>query len=318
MTKRIVSVGDLVVDLVLEVKLPAQIDYHQMSPSLMLEPGGACNTILSARRMGLDVSVLGTIGADFQGQMIRNILDEEGVDTSALLIPSGSTTTTVVALTDITQNGHVFLGHYGEGKTISMTPKAKATLAQADAVFIPGYTMVERRLQPLIEETLATIESHQLQFYFDVGPFLKELPDSQIQNILKLADVLLLTEEEIPFVTQGAKGVDACNHLIDNYPRLLIVLKLGASGCHIMNREVSVTCQGYEVDAIDAVGAGDSFAGAFMWAHLNDLSLYDCGKIANAMGAASVQKAGGGRNVPSCKEVQKILANNDAGIKLPC
>jgi len=97
---------------------------------------------------------------------------------------------------------------------------------------------------------------------------------------------------------------------------MLIVLKTGASGCQIMSQQTTIKCQGYSADVVDTVGAGDSFAGAFIWAHLNGESLEDCGKIANAMGAASVQKMGGGRNTPTLAEVQSILNINHVGIDL--
>lgn len=318
MAKHIVSVGDLVVDLVLEVQLPITIDQHQMSSSLQFETGGATNTIMAARRMGLDVAVLGTVGADFQGRMLKEVLDQEAVDTSALVIPSESTTTTVIALTDKQQQGHVFLGHYGISDPIPMTPIAQQVLAQSDAVFILGYTLVEERLQPLIEDVLTYIDTNDIPLYFDVGPFLGQLAHEQIETVLQLTDVLLLTEDEIPFVTQGKTGIEACQELLERYPNLLIVLKTGESGCQIMSHQTSIICEGYKVDIVDSIGAGDSFAGAFMWAHLNGMSLADCGKIANAMGAASVQKIGGGRNIPTCQEVQEILNTNHVGIDLLC
>jgi sugar/nucleoside kinase (ribokinase family) len=318
MAKQIVSIGDLVIDLVLDVKLPVTINQHQMSPSLQFEPGGAANVVLAARHMGLDVAVLGTVGADFQGQMLKDILEQAGVDTSALIIAPNSTTTTVIALTDRQQNGHVFLGHYGEGDSIPMTSTAHEILKRTDAVFIPGYTLVEERLQPLIEGVLSAIKTTDISLYFDVGPFLGQLPYEQVETVLALTDVLLLNEEEIPYVTQGKTTVEACRQLLDHYPELMIVLKIGASGCRILSREAEIICEGYKVDVVDTVGAGDSFAGAFMWAQLNGLPLSDCGKIANAMGAASVQKAGGGRNTPTCREVQNILNANHVGINLSC
>jgi sugar/nucleoside kinase (ribokinase family) len=318
MAKRIVSVGDLVVDLVLEVQLPVAIDQHQMSRSLQIEPGGATNTIIAARHMGLDVAVLGTVGADFQGQMLKEVLHQERVDTSALVITPDSTTSTVIALTDSQQDGHVFLGHYGEGDLISMTATAQTILFQSDAVFMPGYTLIEERLQPLIEGVLANLATNNILFYFDVGPFLGRLSHERVKDILRITDVLLLTEDEVPFVTQGKTGVDACTNLLGDYPNLLIVLKSGEAGCQIISQQTNIMCHGYKVDVVDTIGAGDSFAGAFMWAHLNGMSLADCGKIANAMGAASVQKTGGGRNTPTCKEVQEVLNTNHVGINLPC
>jgi len=40
--------------------------------------------------------------------------------------------------------------------------------------------------------------------------------------------------------------------------------------------------------------------------------------LGDAMGAASVQKVGAGRNVPSRQEVQAVLDSNHTGIKLSC
>jgi len=47
---------------------------------------------------------------------------------------------------------------------------------------------------------------------------------------------------------------------------------------------------------------------------LNGLSLYDSAVLANAMGAASVQKMGAGRNAPTCLEVMAVLVQ--AGVTL--
>lgn len=316
MTKRIVSVGDLVVDLLLDVKLPVKVDEHQMSQTVVFEPGGASTTIFAARQMGLDVTAIGTVGSDFQGQMIIESLDNAGVDTSALVIPTNSTTTTVVALADSIQNGHVFLGHYGQGEHIELTSPAEATLTTADAVFMPGYTVVEERLHEFVQSVFELLGNHQLPFYFDVGPFAAQLPAETVETILQLVDVLLLTEDEILSVTGGQSGVAACAELLDTYTDMIIVIKTGASGCHILSQVDDIYCEGYSVNIVDTIGAGDSFAAAFMWAHLNGYSLKDCGKIANAMGAASVEKAGAGRNVPSKKRIQSILDANQENIKL--
>ena len=317
MNKRVVSVGDLVVDLLLDVRLPIALDDHQMSPTLHFEAGGACSTILAARNMGLEVAALGAVGADFQGRMLREILSGAGVDIAALVTLADSTTTTVLVLKDSRQGGHVFLGHYGQGAPVPMTEAARDLLSRADALFIPGYTLVEDRLQPLIEGVFDFLENHRLPLYLDVGPFLGQLTARQLERVLRLTDVLLLTEAEIPLAAGGREGTDACRELISRF-ELLAVVKLAALGCHILARDMAWLCPGYSVPVVDAVGAGDAFAAALMWAHLNRFSLEDCGRIANAMGAASVQKVGAGRNAPSREEVQAVLDSNHTGIKLSC
>ena len=318
MPKRLVTVGDLVVDIVLDARLPVQADRHQTAKRLQFEAGGACTTVLAARKMGLDVAALGTVGDDFQGRMLLDILNEAAVDTSALVIPRESTTTTVLALTDTGQGDHVFLGHYGEGAAIEFSEAAKARLAAADAVFIPGYTLVDARLSGVVAGVFDWLAAHESRLYFDVGPFSRQLAQAQVDQALGLCNALLLTEDEVPFVTANESGLDACRRLCQQYPQLTIVLKLAQAGCRIVSRDIDLVCPGFAVDVVDTVGAGDAFAGAYIWADLNGYSPLECGTIANAMGAASVARTGAGRNVPSRVEVQSLLDREITGINLSC
>ena len=316
--KRLVTVGDLVVDIVLDAVLPLHPNQHQTAKSLGFEAGGACTTILAARNMGLHVAALGTVGDDLQGRMLLDILHEAAVDTDALLIPPGSTTTTVLALTDRAAGEHVFLGNYGQGAPIKFTQEAAARLARSDAVFIPGYTLAEARLSGLVAGVFNWLAAHDSRLYFDVGPFTRQLSQAQVDQVLALCHVLLLTEDEVPFVASGARGLDACRRLCRHYPHVTIVLKLGAAGCRVMSRDFDLVCGGFAVDVVDAVGAGDAFAGAYIWAELNGYSPRACGAIANAMGAASVAKAGAGASVPSGADVQSLLDRENTGINISC
>ncbi len=316
--KRLVTVGDLVADLVLDARLPLQANQHQTAKTLRFEAGGACTTILAARNMGLAVAALGAVGADFQGRMLLEILNAAAVDTTALLIPPESTTTTVLALTDTEQGEHVFVGHYGVGAQIDFTSAAEARLKSADAVFIPGYTLVEARLAPLVAGVLDWLAQRKCRLYFDVGPFSRQLSRAQVNQMLAVCDTLLLTEDEIPFVADGAGGIDACRRLCARHRQLTIVLKLADAGCRILSRSLDLVCPGFAVDAVDTVGAGDAFAGAYIWADLNGYSPRECGTIANAMGAASVRKLGAGANAPACAEVQSLLDRDETGIRLTC
>jgi len=316
--KRLVSVGDLVLDLVVDARLPVYPSQHQTAKSLQFEAGGACTTILAARNMGLDVTALGTVGDDLQGRLLLDILDDAAVDISALVIPHESRTTTVLALTDTARGEHVFLGHYGEGLPIDLSPAAEALLAESDAVFIPGYTLAEERLSGLVAGVFDWLTANDRRLYFDAGPFSNQLTAAQVDQVLTRCHTLLLTEDEISYIAAGERGLEACRRLCRRYPQLTIVLKQGKAGCQIVSRDLEVACPGFAVAVIDTVGAGDAFAGAYIWADLNGYSPLECGTIANAMGAASVKKAGAGRNVPSGAEVQSLLDDHKTGIQLLC
>ncbi len=321
MAKRLVTVGDLVLDLLLDARLPVLADQHQTAQTFRFEAGGACTTILAARQLGLQVSALGTVGDDLQGKLLLDILQAATVDTSALLIPPGSSSTTVLALTDTAKGEHVFLGNYGLGPPIELSERARALLAAADAIFIPGYTLVEERLDGLVTAVFEWLAQSDSRLYLDVGPFFCQLPQERVNEVLTRTDLLLLTEAEVPFVsgeTGDSRPLAACRRLRQQYPALTIVLKLAAAGCHILAHAVDLPCAGFSVDVRDTVGAGDAFAAAFIWADLNGYSLAECGTISNAMGAASVRKLGAGSNVPTATELQFLLDRDATGIKIIC
>ena len=151
-----------------------------------------------------------------------------------------------------------------------------------------------------------------------MGPFLGQLEQARVEAVLNVADVVMMTDEEIQFVAAGESDIDACRRLLERYPHLLIVVKLGKAGCHLLARDLDLTCPGFTVDVVDTIGAGDAFDAAFIWAQLHGYSPAGCGTIANAMGAAQVARAGAGRNVPTCADLQFILDANKTGINLSC
>ena len=97
-----------------------------------------------------------------------------------------------------------------------------------------------------------------------------------------------------------------------------LIVKQGASGCVIVTREGQTPVPGYPAEVVDTIGAGDCFAAAFVAGRLRGLTLVDAARLANAMGAATVQKAGAGRNAPTCAEVMDVLARAGERLDFPC
>ena len=133
-----------------------------------------------------------------------------------------------------------------------------------------------------------------------------DLPFELRLSALYRCSVVLLTEEEIPLVVRGGKDVSDAPKLLSENVKLVVV-KLGAKGSVAFTKEGRVAHPGFEVPVVDTTAAGDSFAAAFMVAWLQERPLAETLAIANAMGAAKVQKLGSGRQVPTLKEIQKVL-----------
>jgi len=314
MPHTILSIGDLVADIVAAIPhFPVEPNAHQLTHSLRLEPGGAGNFLIAGALLGCRMISLGALGDDPFGAAIVQALQAEGVDLRGLIRQPGSSSTTVIVLTDETGR-HVFLGGYGLGPAITLPEIWRDILTEAHAVFVSGYTLQEKRLAAAALEAMALAHAKGAPVFFDPGPEMVNLTLEQRETILKTSDAILLTEEEIPLMADGVEGTDAARGLMAAGPRLVAV-KLGPRCCLIFTPDAQAEHPGFPVAVRDTTAAGDSFAAAFIYAYLRGWPLADVAAFANAMGAAKVQKIGSGSQVPTADEVRAVLREFGAGVK---
>ncbi len=318
MSKTLVTLGDLVLDILLPVALPALPGRHQQTTERRIEPGGAANTIITALNLGLDVVVAGSVGSDVYGEQILRPLRERGARLDGVRIMPESESTLVVTLTDRDSGEHVFLGHYGGGPEVTYPPALDAAITGAGALFMSGYTLVERRIVALALRALEQAVRVGTPIYMDVGPLLEMADEDTIRWVLEHTHTLFLTEDEAALVTGGRTGPDAYADLLALGPRCVVV-KRGAQGCAVLTADWWEEVPAFPVERIvDTVGSGDAFDAAFIAGALGGLVLRACALLANATGAVSVQKAGSGTNAPTCREIMDVLEQAGVDITFSC
>ncbi|MCX6068642.1 MAG: carbohydrate kinase family protein [Chloroflexi bacterium] len=311
----VISLGDLVADLNIRIPgLPVESDRHQVVQSVQLEPGGAGNFLLAGARLGLRMTALGVVGADLYGQQMLEILQSEGIDVRQVICQTEGNTTLVFVLADGTGQ-HVFLGHYGNGPQVSLTEEWKTAIRAADAIQSFGYTLNESRLTTTMLASMQYARSQGKPVFFDPGPHVIGVDFHLVSEALACCTGLLLTEDEIPLVLPGASGLEAAPRLLTDTTRLVVV-KRGPAGCILFTPDERVEHPGFAVQMRDTTAAGDSFAAALIGAHLQGRPLREVAAIANAMGAAKVQKPGSGRQVPTLAEIRQILVDFSEVIKI--
>jgi sugar/nucleoside kinase (ribokinase family) len=150
-----------------------------------------------------------------------------------------------------------------------------------------------------------------------VGPFMARVSDADRAWVVERTTLVLMTEDEMPLISQGRSVDDAYDFLLARGPRILVV-KQGPAGCTVITQDRLERVPGFQVSVVDSVGAGDCFDAAFLAGYLNGLSLWECGRLANAMRAAAVGKVGAGRNTPTCDDVMTVLRQAGDRIDFPC
>jgi sugar/nucleoside kinase (ribokinase family) len=297
----VVTLGDLVADVVAAVpRLPIEPGHYQEAHFVRIEPGGAGNFLIAGARIGMRMSALGALGDDAFGRDVAATLAAEGVDLALVEHPADTTTTTVLVVND-DHGKTVMTGAYGSGPLLMARPGWEAALRSADAVFAFGYSLRERRIQAAVLETLERARALGRPVFFDPGPEFYLIDAPARARALAAAEFMLLTEDEVRIVCAG--GV----------PELLersrvVVVKRGPAGCQVWTRDGVTDVPGFPVTARDTAGAGDCFAAGFVYGALSGWGLERAAALANATGAAKVQKRGTGRQAPTADEVRAVLA----------
>jgi sugar/nucleoside kinase (ribokinase family) len=297
------------------VALPICGGVHQNVTDRRIEPGGSANFLVAARNLGIDVAAAGTVGDDVYGAQILAPLRAHDVDVSQVVVLPGSTSTLVLTLTDRQSGEHVFIGHYGDGPDMPYPAGLDAKIEQADAVFLSGYTLVEKRIVAMTSRAVETARSLDKPVYMDVGPLLQLADQKLVEWALQRTSVLFLTGDEAALVAREAQNYA---DLLRHGPQIAVV-KRGPQGCLIVSRDEWIEVPAFRVDhLVDTVGAGDNFDAAFMAGMLSGLDRRDCARLANAMGAATAQKIGAGTNAPTCAELMAIFERAGETINFRC
>ena len=297
--------GDLIADI--SMRLPAfpvkARDIHRLS-YLEVGPGGACNVAIMAARFGLDVGVLGEIGDDSFGLVVREGLKKEHIDTQRLVITHGAKTPVAGVVVDRTSEP-AYLGHPGSLQMQSLPAEWKTPIEQATALFADGWAEHER-IPEITLNAFHIAREHGVPVFFDPGPGNPDVEGSWVLDAIRQSSVVLLNRSEGRRITALEDEDQVLDYLQELGPDL-IILKKGPEGLMLARGQQRVPLSGIRVDARDATGAGDSLVGATLFAYLNQFSLEQIGELANATGAAKVQKLGTGHNMPTMHEVAAVL-----------
>lgn len=262
---------------------------------VMLTPGGsAANVAVWARRCGLDTEFIGKIGRDRFGQLAQEDLDHEGV--GAHLVESDEHLTGCVAVF-VDQTGERSMVS-GRGADFYLLPSEvpKETVRRARHLHMTAWSFfvdpprsAARAAAQLARDSGATLS-------FDPGSF-QMIEEMGVPHFLACTqdlgiDVFLPNYEEGGVLTGLDDPEAIAAALAKLYPHALIMLKLDADGALVYDNGVATAVPPATNNLVDATGAGDSFAGAFLARYLDGASAVDAARFATTISAWVIEHLG--------------------------
>ncbi len=305
----VIVIADLIADLAMHIPaFPVQAEDLTRVTYLQLGPGGACNTAIMAARLGLPVMCLGELGYDAFGEAVLEGLQGEGIDCNHIVVSTAVRTPVAGVIVD--GGGEpAYLGYRGELRIASLPEPWRQQIGGACALFADGWAENEG-IGQLVLEAFQAASAAGVPTFFDPGPGNPALDNSWHGEVVRLSQVVLANEKEAVRLTGASDALSAGQAFINNGVKLAVV-KRDVAGCLLVTRDKFEIAPGYPVPVVDATGAGDSLAAGIIFGQLNGLTLAKLGVLANAIGAAKVQKRGTGLNVPTRAEVAAVLQRFD-------
>lgn len=312
-----ICIGELLIDF---VSTTTDVTLAEC-PSFAKAPGGApANVAVGLAKLGVDSGFIGKVGDDPFGDFLRQTLDRNAVDTSYLISGTGSRTT--LAFVATRSDGSKDITFYrNPGADIQLAPEEiEEAYIQSAELF--HYGSVSLSHQPSRDATLKAIRCAK-----DAGAFISYDPNLRLMlwdnpdeakhwmwEVMPYANVVKIADEEWGFIMETPSLQDGSARLLEIGIDLVVVTQ-GEHGCYYNNGLNQGYVDGFGVDVIDPLGAGDGFVAAMLSrlvplseSVLDDNQLRTIMRYANAAGALTTQKVGVIPALPTASEIEDFMS----------
>ena len=295
-----------------------EFNQTQQEPPMYLQGfgGDTSNAVIAAARAGARAGYLSRLGQDHWGRLLMQLWAREGVDTSGVLrdvqAPSG-----VYFVSHDAQGHHFSYARAGSAASRMQAADVHAhwgtLIGQSHWLHLSGISLA---ISPAAcDAAFAAMHAARQQgthVAFDSNLRLSLWPIERaracISEAVRLCDLFLPSMDDMTALT-GLQTPEEVLHWSHAHGARHVVLKLGAEGAMVSDGTQHTRIAPLHVQALDATGAGDCFAGNLLARICLGDDLTTAARYANAAAALSVQGRGAVDPLPSPASVQALLTS---------
>ncbi|HZR59020.1 MAG TPA: carbohydrate kinase family protein [Terriglobales bacterium] len=283
--------GELNMDLIL-YGLPAELppERELLADRMMLTLGGSSAIVAhNLAALGSRVGYQSRIGDDQMGKLSLERLSEIGVDVSHVRqipgpIKSGLS---IILQRDGWRNILTYSGTIAE---LTWTDLDLDYLADSRHFHLCSFYL-QTALQPHVAGIFKSLKKKGLTTSLDTNDDPEDRWDGGLRDVLPHLDVFFPNAREARRIAGTDDLEVAIKFLADIVP--VVVIKLGHEGAMAQRGKERFFSPAFRVEAIDAVGAGDSFDAGFLHEFIQGADFTTCLSAGNRAGALSATRAGG-------------------------
>jgi sugar/nucleoside kinase (ribokinase family) len=253
--------------------------------------GGSCaNTVATVALCGGEVIYGGQIGADEFGSRYALSL-EDACGRHALHIDRTLPTGKCLSLISARDGERTMLTDLGAAIHLDGLGVIHQHITQARLFHTTGYKFLGGAMRETAFAAVQTAEAHDVPISFDVAdPFVARTIGADVEALIKdHVTVAFLNREEAEIVT--GKPIEAAIDELAGWAETVVV-KLGGKGSVVLHGGERYAIPVFPVAVADTTGAGDTYAGGFLYGRLRGLSPAACGELGSRLAALTVGQVG--------------------------
>ena len=253
--------------------------------------GSAANTLYALSQFGGNAYFAGKVANDETGDFYVEQLGHHNIETNLGDERDHGTTgrCLVMISPDAERTMHTFLGVSEE---VSVHDVHEDAIKASEYVYIEGYLVTSPSAKEAAKELKRVAETHGVKtaMTFSDPSMVEYFTESVADVIGGGVDLLFCNEKEAMLWTDAKEFESACENL-QKHARQFVVTR-GAHGARLFDGSQYINIDAHDVRAVDTNGAGDMFAGAFLYAITHGHSFATAGRLASLASATTVSSFG--------------------------
>lgn len=292
-------------------------------PTMAAHPGGApANFLAALAKYGKRTALLGKVGTDKFGRLLKGTLEGAGIETRGLVAADDVFTTLAFVTLDASGDREFsFSRKPGADTCIRFEELDLSLIDEARAFHFGTLSLTDEPARSTTQQAVAYAKAHGKLITYDPNlrkPLWKDLDEAKTQMLwgLQHADVVKISDEEVEFLF-GLNPQDGAAHILKEFGVKLVFVTCGPDGCFFKNAQASGQVPGMSgIRVVDTTGAGDIFGGSAVYRlletgkvpeALEEKELREIVSFACTAAGLSTTKHGGIQSVPDIDDVIRSM-----------
>ena len=262
--------------------------------SYKVVPGGkGLNAAIALARSSVQVYLAGNIGND--AAILEKTLADNNVDIRYLHHVDEPNGHAIIQIDSTGENAIFVYGGSNQSISRDHIDHVLESFGKGDLIILQN---------EISNNDYLMIKAHEKGLTIMMNP--SPINDALFSCPLELADYFFINEAEGTALTGKTDFPDILDQLKLRYPQAAVILTVGARGSYYQDSSCRLFQPACQVNAVDTVGAGDTFMGYFAYGLSTGKSPAECLKLATLASAITVTRKGAADAIPTLWEVTAL------------